>query len=236
MSATTQIPESTKQFAFTKNTARPKVSAILFDYGLVLTGPPHPPAWERMKATLSAGEDPFHTAYWRPRHAYDNGTLTGEQYWHTVASDLHQVLHGDDLQVLLAADTDLWTQPNPAMIAWAAALQQAGIRTGILSNLGDRMEAGVRAQCPWLGSFHHLTFSHRLRTAKPEPAIYHHAAQGLGVPAAEILFIDDREDNIAAALQAGMQAIRYTDHAAFEKSMQTAGLAALLTPGTLHAA
>ncbi len=214
----------------TKHPTAPKVSAVLFDYGLVLTGPPHPPAWAHMKTLLDASEDAFHLAYWRPRHAYDDGTLTGEEYWQAVAHELHQPSNESTVQALLEADTALWTQPNPAMIAWAAALQRAGIRTGILSNLGDRMEAGVRAQCPWLGAFHHLTFSHHLRTAKPDLAIYHHAARGLDVPTAEILFVDDREDNIAAALASGMQALRYTDHAAFKEAMQAAGLAALLTP------
>jgi FMN phosphatase YigB (HAD superfamily) len=48
----------------------------------------------------------------------------------------------------------------------------------------------------------------------------------------QILFIDDREDNIAAAEAVGMQAIRYTDHAAFEAAMRGRGLGWLLDIGT----
>ena len=40
------------------------------------------------------------------------------------------------------SDIALWTQPNHEMISWAAALQRAGYKTGILSNIGDAMEAG----------------------------------------------------------------------------------------------
>lgn len=208
----------------------PPVRAVLFDYGLVLTGPPHPPAWERMKAILHAPEGPFHTAYWRSRHDYDRGHLSGEQYWQTVAEDLGQTPDPNGLRALIDADTELWTQPNQPMIDWAAALQAAKVRTGILSNLGDAMEAGVLRRCPWLGCFDHLTFSHRLRTAKPDPIIYQHAAEGLGVPPSEVLFIDDREDNIEAARAAGMQAIRYTDHIAFAQAMRQAHLEHLLAP------
>ena len=211
-------------------TVNSDIRAVLFDYGLVLTGPPHPPAWERMKALLKTSETAFHAAYWRPRHDYDRGALTGDSYWRAVAGELGQPLDSDRLHTLIAADIELWTQPNQPMIRWAAALQATGIRTGILSNLGDAMEAGVRAACPWLDAFNHHTFSHRLGIAKPELAIYRHAAAGLGVAPSHVLFIDDREDNVAAACQAGMQAIRYTDHPGFLRALRDAGLHNLLAP------
>lgn len=211
----------------------PKVQAVLFDYGLVLTGPPAPAAWADMKHILATDEEAFHEAYWRFRLDYDRGTLSGVTYWQHVAEALGRTLTSADLQALIDADTRLWTEPNQPMIDWAARLQAAGIRTGILSNLGDAMESGVRAHCTWLEAFHHHTFSHRLGTAKPDPAIYAHAAQGLGVPPEAVLFIDDRQDNIEAARNAGMQAVQYTDHDAFLRSMDQAGLAPLLQPATI---
>jgi putative hydrolase of the HAD superfamily len=114
------------------------------------------------------------------------------------------------------------------MIAWAAALQKAGVKTGILSNIGDAMEDGIRSRFAWVDEFGHRTFSHRLGIAKPDAAIYHHAAQGLGVTEEEILFIDDREENIAAARSVGMTALQYSDHAAFVLAMRDAGLTSLL--------
>ena len=209
-----------------------KIEAVLFDYGLVLTGPPHPPAWERMKSLVGADEAAFHTAYWRPRHDYDCGALGGQAYWQEVAKELGQNLDEPNLGILLEADTALWTQPNTPMITWAAHLQAAGVRTGILSNLGDAMEDGVRRACPWLSGFHHLTFSHRLGIAKPDLAIYQHAADGLDAPPGHILFIDDREDNIEGARRAGMQTLRYTNHAEFEAAMRDFQLGYLLAPAT----
>lgn len=224
------LSPSPTSFGNTGSLAGTRVKAVLFDYGLVLTGPAHPPAWEQMKSLLHAREETFHAAYWRYRQDYDSGALTGAAYWQHIAEDLDQEAPNATLQALMDADTVLWTQPNQPMINWAAGLQAAGIFTGILSNLGDAMEAGVRERCLWLHAFNHLTFSHRLRTTKPDPAIYAHAANGLGVRSGEILFIDDREDNVAGALDAGMQAIRYLDHESFLTTMRTAGLAYLLAP------
>ena len=210
----------------------PAVRAVLFDYGLVLSGPPDPSAWAMMKAILGTSEDALHAAYWAPRHDYDRGTLSGDAYWHRVAQSVGRTLSPEQHAALIEADNALWTQPNQPMIDWAARLQTAGVRTGILSNLGDAMETGILARCPWLADFGHRTFSHRLGIAKPEPAIYVHAAAGLQTSPQNVLFLDDREENIRAAHKAGMQAILYSSHEAFLQAMQAAGLTSLLTPAT----
>jgi putative hydrolase of the HAD superfamily len=90
------------------------------------------------------------------------------------------------------------------------------------------METGLRARYRWIDDFTHNTWSHALNLAKPEPAIYRHAAEGLRTPPENILFIDDRIENIEAALAAGMQAIHYTTHDAFEKEMHARNLDHLL--------
>ena len=206
------------------------IRSVLFDYGLVLSGPPDPAAREEMKQILGVDEERFRAIYWRHRDDYDRGTLNSVAYWERVAHDLHRPLDAKKLSALIAADNAHWTQPNQAMIDWAAALQSAGIKTGILSNIGDAMEAGIVARFPWIADFTHRTFSHRLGLAKPDAAIYQHAAEGLGVPTGEILFVDDREENVAAARAAGMHAIQYIDHADFLQQMQAAGFSGLIAP------
>lgn len=209
------------------------IQAVLFDYGMVLSGPPDVAAREQMEALLHADQHSFHTAYWRFRDAYDRGSLNAPDYWQAVATELGQQLDKTTLGQLIDADTTHWSQPNQPMIVWAAALQRAGIKTGILSNIGDGMEAGIRNRFGWLNDFDHHTFSHRLGIAKPDAAIYHHAAQGLQVAPNEILFIDDREENIFAARSAGMTALQYSTQDAFIEAMQNAGLEYLLQIGTL---
>ncbi len=204
------------------------IEAVLFDYGMVLSGPPLPSAWERMKSITGLDEPNFHAAYWEYRHAYDRGTHTGVEYWHLVAAHAGVKLDGGQVAQLIAADNDLWTELNAPMVEWAQRLQRAGIRTGILSNLGDEMNAGLLAKFDWIAAFYHCTWSHRLKLAKPELEIYRHAIAGLGTPAERILFLDDRADNIAGAQAAGLQTIQYTTHEAFEREMRERGFGDLL--------
>lgn len=206
------------------------VEAVLFDYGMVLSGPPDPAARLGMERLLGVDAASFHAAYWRHRDAYDRGVLSGRAYWSKVAGDLHSAVDAGVVDALIAADTDLWTQPNLPMIRWAAALQRAGMKTGILSNIGDAMEAGIRGRFPWLADFTHFTFSHRLDMAKPDAGIYLHAVEGLGCRPERILFIDDREENIVAARAVGMTAIQYSSHDAFLEEMRALGLGAMLEP------
>ncbi|WP_263380254.1 HAD family hydrolase [Granulicella paludicola] len=205
------------------------IQAVLFDYGMVLSGPPVGAAWKQMETLLHADAESFHAAYWASRDAYDRGVLSGVAYWQRVAAALGEDLDDTTLAELIAADTAVWTEPNEPMIAWAARLQRAGFKTGVLSNLGDEMEAGILRRFAWLADFNHHTFSHRLGMAKPDAAIYRHAAVGLGLAPAEVLFIDDRAENIAAARAAGMAAIQYVDYPSFLAVMESAGYSDLLT-------
>ena len=51
--------------------------------------------------------------------------------------------------------------------------------------------------------------SYRLRIMKPSPEIYQTAARSIGLPAGELLFIDDNPANVQAARDAGWQARLY---------------------------
>ncbi len=213
--------------------ATPRIDAVLFDYGQVLSCPPDPAAWARMRAITGLDEDRFHTAYWAFRHDYDRAALTGPAYWHAVAASTGIMLDDTQLAALFAADVDVWTDLNVPMVEWASRLQRAGIRTGILSNIGNSIAYGIIAKLPWLSGFDHCTWSHSLFMAKPEPAIYLKTAEALHTAPANILFIDDREENVAAAAALGFQAIHYTTHPAFEQEMRERGLASLLSVGLM---
>jgi putative hydrolase of the HAD superfamily len=204
------------------------IQAVLFDYGMVLSAAPDPAAWARMLSLTNLSEEQLHRGYWAHRHAYDRGDLTAESFWNAAAASTHAILTPEQLAALIAADVDYWSTLNPPMLGWARSLQQARIPTGILSNMPGPMETGLRARYRWIDDFTHNTWSHSLNLAKPELAIYLHAAQGLRTTSENILFLDDKAENIEAAHAVGMQAIHYTTHAAFLHEMHARGLDHLL--------
>jgi putative hydrolase of the HAD superfamily len=211
--------------------ATQRIDAVLFDYGQVLSGPPNQAAWARLREVSGLDEERLHASYWKFRHDYDRGALNGKTYWEAVAADAGARFDDGQVAALRAADIELWTDLNKPMVEWAVRLQRAGVRTGLLSNIGDAIGEGVIKKMPWLAGFDACVWSHAMGTAKPDPAIYLKTAAALKTAPRNILFIDDRAENIAAAAELGMQTVHYTSQAAFELTMRARGLAWLLDAG-----
>lgn len=208
---------------------QPPIQAVLFDFGQVLSAPPDPVQWQRMLQISHLDEPTFSHGYWTFRHAYDRGELTAIDYWHKVAASTGVTFTVDQVAGLIDADVELWTRINSPMLDWAQRLQAAGVRTGILSNIGDAMTDGLLRKFDWLSAFDHHVWSYRLMLAKPEAEIYAAAAKGLNTPPEQILFIDDKSENVDAARDFGMQAIQYSDHANFLREMESRNFGYLLS-------
>lgn len=207
------------------------IKAVLFDFGQVLTLPADPAVWQQMLALSGLSEADLHREYWVHRHDYDRGTLNSQTYWQAVAAGSQTTFTPDQMTALIAADVSLWSRLNLPMVEWAQRLQRAGIRTGILSNIGDAMAEGLVARFDWISAFDHCTWSHALKLAKPEAAIYRCAAEGLATDPSQILFIDDKIENVEAAESIGMQAIQYhLEHPAFEQELRRRNFDYLLEP------
>jgi len=184
------------------------LNAVIFDYGEVLCFPPTAQEIRRMAEIFGLENGQFRPIYDKNRRAYDRGDLTAEEYWTTFATDAGTKLTPDEVKKLRAWDTQMWSKTNPAMVEWMQALQRAGYKTAILSNMQEDMVEAVRRQFAWIEKFDCAVFSHEVKLAKPEAEIYQHCLRGLGTQPEETLFIDDREVNVKAAEKLGIQGIQ----------------------------
>lgn len=75
-----------------------------------------------------------------------------------------------------------------------------------LSNTNEEHLRFIEKKFPEMRSFTRTFASHDLKVRKPEPEIYELVRAELDVPAADLVFFDDRAENITAAKQAGWQA------------------------------
>ena len=199
------------------------VRAVIFDYGMVLTGQPDAAAHEAMVRLAGLPVDEFENFYWADRHAYDEGKLTGVSFWEKFARDAGLSLSAAQIDELNRQDARMWTTQNPAMLEWQRRLKAAGIRTAILSNMGDSVLENIKREFRWIEDFDVLVWSYQLHTAKPDPAIYRHALEGLGTEAEETLFIDDKRVNVDAAQALGMQGFEFTTVERLRSELQAAG-------------
>ena len=184
--------------------------AVVFDYGMVLTGPPNQEAHAALLRITGLPHDRFEELYWADRHAYDAGQLSGVTFWEKFLRDARLDLSPAALNELNRWDTIMWTSCNPVMLAWHQALSQRGLRTAILSNMGDSVLANMQREFDWLDRFDVLVWSYQLGIIKPDPAIYRYTLRELGTAPEETLFLDDRPVNVEAARALGMQALVFS--------------------------
>lgn len=198
--------------------------AVIFDYGMVLTGPPDPDAWAALQRITGLGEEQLHRAYWSFRHEYDEGKLTGLQFWHRLAREAGLGLSEIEIYALNDWDARMWTVENPAMLAWQEQLKQYGLRTAILSNMGDNVHDRMERIFTWLNRFDVLVWSYVLGAAKPDESIYRHTLKQLDVRPEEALFIDDRPVNVEAAQKLGMRTHLFTTAMGLREDLIAQGL------------
>ena len=106
----------------------------------------------------------------------------------------------------------------------AAGLAAAGHRLAVLSNAPEDVALAVQA-LPMAAYFEHLLFSCFLKTAKPEADCFRGALGLLGASPSDVVFLDDRADNVAAAAALGIRSLQFTDAAAARAGLAACGVA-----------
>jgi putative hydrolase of the HAD superfamily len=205
------------------------LSAVIFDYGMVLSAAADPEAHHELIRIFGAPAVDFEREYWAFRHAYDSGEFDGSGYWQRCAQAAGVTVTQEQIRQLIANDIRMWSKLNPVMVDWAVTVSQAEFKTGILSNIPFEI-ADVFKEFDWVKKFTHNTWSCYLRTAKPDPAIYHHVVDALGVRPEEALFLDDRQENVLSAEAVGLQGILFRNVEQLQVELKTRGLASILPP------
>ncbi|MGP8254017.1 MAG: HAD family hydrolase [Terracidiphilus sp.] len=177
---------------------------------MVLSGPPDSAAHAALVRITGLPEAEFETLYWRDRPTYDEGRLTGLEFWQKLNRDAALGLLPPAIDELNHWDGRMWTTQNDAMLAWAERLKARGFLTAILSNMGDNVLASIKRTFTWPARFDVRVWSFEHHMVKPGPAIYRLTLDQLGTRPEETLFLDDREVNVVAAAALGMRAIRFS--------------------------
>ena len=198
--------------------------AVIFDYGMVLTGQPDTDAHDAMVRITGLPLERFEALYWADRHAYDEGRLTGIAFWQKIVSDANLNLSQSTIEELNQWDARMWTTQNPDMLAWQMQLKQRGLLTAILSNMGDSVLANIERNFDWLPRFDVLVWSFQHHLAKPDPAIYRLTLARLAVSPEEALFIDDKQPNVDAARALGMSALQFSTVERLRSDLIASGL------------
>jgi putative hydrolase of the HAD superfamily len=178
--------------------------AVILDLGNVIVGLDFPRAY-RAAASLtghSAGEIPELIRAANLARPYERGELTSEEFYLRFCRAL-------DLKISYSEFVDLWSdmfQPEPILTDGLLRELAATTKLLMLSNTNEIHFEFIRGRYPLVRHFHDFVLSYRVGAMKPDAAIYLDAVRRAGCEPGECFFVDDIEENIAAARQLGIDA------------------------------
>lgn len=181
------------------------IRAVVFDIGGVLEHTPSTGWRDKWRDKLSGVGQELEA------RGLDSmlGTCT-EKEW---LAALQEISGLDDAQLDELMD-DFWTEYlgtlNVELADFFAGLRPR-YQTAMLSNssLGSRAREQARYQFDQITDL--IVYSHEVGMAKPDLRIYELTCQRLGVSPGEVIFLDDVEENVAAARDCGMHAVLFKD-------------------------
>lgn len=100
----------------------------------------------------------------------------------------------------------------------------AGHDVTMLTNFASDTFREAQMRFPFLTRPRGVTVSGDVKLLKPDPAIYDHHVSAFDLKPSATLFIDDSAANVAAAREAGWQAILFKDGEGLKSDLQAYGL------------
>ena len=196
---------------------------ILFDVGGVLLTN----GWDRRERDAAIEQfhldrDAFETRHMAAYNAWERDAISGKDYLdRTVFYKPRTFSRGDFFSFVLAQSKLL---PDGAMGILEELSASKKCLVGALNNEARETNAYRFRQFGLRRYFTLALSSCYLGLRKPEPAIYRRALDILGSPPERTLFIDDREENVAGAAAAKMEAIRFEGAEALRRALAGLGV------------
>ncbi|MBW0102597.1 HAD-IA family hydrolase [Pseudonocardia sp. KRD291] len=193
---------------------------VVFDLGEVLV--PSSGLERALAAELGVDEPALRDAYWAHRLRHDLGEEP-LRYWTAVFTALGMAPEPERMARAEALDVAHWSALPPASTLMIGELARMRVRLALLSNAPRGLAAAVRA-ASWSGPFDRLLFSADVGVAKPSADIYRRADHEFRTAPEQVVFFDDRDDNVRAARAHGWDAHVWRGAAAAMTTLRSRGI------------
>jgi glucose-1-phosphatase len=184
--------------------AAPQPLTVVFDLGKVLLDFDYRIASARLAPRASVPPDEIlRLLLGTPLlHRYECGELSTPEFFEILGREAGLTVSFDEFAQWF---TDIFT-PIPAMIQFHHRLCAAGWPTVLLSNTNELQFEHIRKAHPFVAEFDHQVLSFEHRAMKPDPTLYRVVESLTGLRGPQLVFLDDRADNVAAAQALGWRA------------------------------
>ena len=151
---------------------------------------------------------------------YELGQITTRQFFDEVRAATGFTGSAEEFGEFFA---DIFT-PIPSMVELHAAVRQRKIPTCIFSNTNELAISHIRRRFPFFTTFDGYVLSYEHGWLKPDSKLYEVVERETRRRGAEILYLDDRPENIAAGADRGWQTVLCDSPEAARSAVHRRGL------------
>ena len=182
-----------------------KPSVVVFDLGKVLVDFDYTIAAKKIaaKGTLLAEKIYEFIALSPLLFKYETGLITREDFFGAVCESTG---YSGNIEEFGGFFADIFTPIDP-MVELHSALRNAKIPTYIFSNTNDLAISHIRKNFPFFNNFDGYILSYEVGAMKPDAKIYEALEKMAGKRGPDVLYLDDRLENVSAGAARGWQVI-----------------------------
>jgi HAD superfamily hydrolase (TIGR01509 family) len=151
---------------------------------------------------------------------YESGAVTTQQFYTEIC---RVTGFRGDLAEFDKCFADIFVEIKP-MVQLQATLRQRGLPAYLFSNTNELAAEHIRRSFPFYGNFDGYILSYQHGVMKPEAGLYEVVERECGRRGAEILYLDDRPENVAAGAARGWQVILQESPEKSRAAIQKLGL------------
>jgi putative hydrolase of the HAD superfamily len=180
-------------------------TVVAFDLGKVLVDFDYHIAVSRIAARSTLPPDGIKT-FLGQSHAiidYESGRLTREEFYEQARQAIG---FRGTIEEFGGFFADIFTE-IPPMIELHAGLHRRGVPTCIFSNTNDLAVEHIRRNFPFFRDFDGYIFSYEVGAMKPDAKIYEALEKLVRRRGADIVYLDDRPENVAGGAARGWRTI-----------------------------
>jgi putative hydrolase of the HAD superfamily len=196
------------------------IKAIVFDIGNVIWRfkPMYDDLFNRWGGLIGKNYEDFMDQYKKVYQGFETGTYTVGEWFKTLAPDIDIRVVEKNIDDAFGNLSDFKDFFNNDVVVLTQKLKALGYTVGCLSNTENYFYPYLHANISPLFDFSILSWQVKLR--KPELEIYKCIFDHGNWKPEEIIFIDDKPENVEAAKSMGINALVYTDFETLKKELQ----------------
>lgn len=178
---------------------------IVFDLGKVLLDFDYSIAARRIAAKASYRGDlyQFFTIHSELLLQYETGLVTSAEFFAAICRATGFTGSYEEFAGYFG---DIFSE-IPRMVSFHARMRKAGFRTFIFSNTNEMAIEHIRRNFPFFAEFDGYIYSYEVRSMKPDRKIYEAMEALAGSRGDEILYLDDRPENVEGGRRQGWRTI-----------------------------